>query len=225
MRKSPYFSRTGGGRGGRMTLEELTLAVPHARYSDCQRFAGPMDAAMTRYAITTPARIAAFLAQCAHESAELRLTEENLNYPWQALRTTWPSHFSRVAIAKRYHQQPEKIANYVYALRGGNGSVESGAGWRFRGRGLIQITFRGTYAAYAAAIGDPTVLSEPDQVAEPTHAALSAAWYWHSRDLNTLADYDDELHFHQITHRINGGWHGREERAAHWVGARAALNV
>lgn len=224
----PHLRRTrdlSGVAGDSVTLQlsELARAVPHAVAADVARFAEPLDAAMTRYAITTPARIAAFLAQCAHESGDFRTTEENLNYSWEALRRTWPTRFLNDEIAQLYHRDPERIANYVYANRNGNGSEESGAGWRYRGRGLIQLTFRGNYALYAAAIDDPSVLSDPDQVALPMHAALSAAWYWHSRNLNTLADLDDELHFHQISFRVNGGWHGRDDRYAHWVTAREAL--
>jgi putative chitinase len=208
-----------------MTLADLLRAVPRARAADLERFVEPLDAAMAQYAITTPARIAAFLAQCAHESGEFHQTEENLNYSWQALRATWPARFPSDAVAQGYHRQPERIANYVYADRNGNGSEASGDGWRYRGRGLIQLTFRGNYESYAATLGDPTLLTDPDQVAEPRHAALSAAWFWDSRGLNALADADDEASFHQISYRINGGDHGKADRLAHWIEAREALGA
>src|SRR5205814_4774806 len=112
------------------------MAVPEARYEDLVRYIDFLNEGMEKFQINTPRRIAAFIAQVAHESGDFRSTEENLNYSWQALRKTWPSHFSTDEIAQGYHRQPEKIADRAYASRNGNGDEASGDGWRFRGRGL-----------------------------------------------------------------------------------------
>ncbi len=131
-----------------ITLDGLSKAVPTAHVTDLAKYVDALDDALTRYTINTPQRIAAFIAQVAHESGDFHSSEENLNDSWQALRKTWPSHFPTDEIAQGYHRQPEKIANRAYANRNGNGDEASGDGWRFRGRGLIQITGRTNYLAY-----------------------------------------------------------------------------
>lgn len=206
-----------------ITVEQLRAAVPSASLDDLTRFVAELDEAMERFEINTPSRIAAFLAQTAHESGDFRLTEENLNYSWEALRRTWPRHFETDEVARGYHRQPERIANRAYASRNGNGDEASGDGWRFRGRGLIQLTGRANYLAYAVAVAEPSVATEPDQVARPRHAALSAGWFWQSHGLNPLADAGDEASFNQISFRINGGWNGKEDRLQNWAEARAVL--
>src|SRR5437762_14136435 len=145
-------------------------------------------------------RIAAFIAQVAHESADFRSTEENLNYSWQALRATWPARFPSDAFAQRYHREPERIANLVYAGRHGNGDEASGDGWKYRGRGLIQITFRDNYQAYSQAISDPSIMDDPDRVAEPRDAAVSACWVWKNDGLNELADAGGEARVNASRH-------------------------
>src|SRR5438046_8841717 len=125
------------------------MAVPEARYEDLVRYIDFLNEGMEKFQINTPNRIAAFIAQVAHESGDFRSTEENLNYSWQALRKTWPSHFSTDEIAQGYHRQPEKIADRAYASRNGNGDEASGHGWRLRARGLTQITGRANYLAYS----------------------------------------------------------------------------
>ena len=206
-----------------ITIDQLRNAVPSASADDLTNYVESVDAALATFEINTPARIAAFLAQIAHESGDFRHTEENLNYSWQALRKTWPKHFETDAIAQAYHRQPEKIANRAYADRNGNGDEASGDGWRFRGRGLIQITGRVNYLAYSVAIGEPTVVTDPDQVKLPRHAALSAGWFWSSHGLNALADAGDEASFNQISFKINGGWNGKEDRLQNWAEARAVF--
>jgi putative chitinase len=206
-----------------ITIDQLRAAVPSARPDDLTSYLEPLDETLARFEINTPARIAAFLAQIAHESGDFRHAEENLNYSWQALRTTWPSHFETDEIAQGYHRQPERIANRAYADRNGNGDEASGEGWRFRGRGLIQVTGRADYLAYSVAIGEPTVMTDPDQLKLPHHAALSAGWYWSSRGLNALADVGDEASFNKITQKINGGQIGKEDRLQNWAEARAVF--
>ena len=206
-----------------LSADMLDRAVPPARYEDLAKYAPHLDEGLAKFGIDTPARIAAFVAQAAHESDNFRSVEENLNYAWQALRSTWPTRFTSDAFAQGYHRQPEKIANYVYGGRNGNGDVASGDGWRYRGRGLIQVSGRGNYAAYAQAIGDPSVVPNPEQLAQPQHAALSACWYWQANHLNALADAGTEIAFNEITHRINGGWNGKADRLQNWEQAKTVL--
>ena len=206
-----------------LTLDELDRAVPPARYEDLAKYAPHLEEGMARFGIDTPARSAAFIAQVAHESGDFMRVEENLNYSWQALRSTWPARFTSDAFAQGYHRQPEKIANYVYGGRFGNGNEASGDGWRYRGRGLIQVTFHDNYAGYAQAIGDPSVLANPAQLTQPRHAALSACWYWKTNGLNALADAGTETAFNDISYRINGGWNGKADRLENWAQAKSVL--
>lgn len=199
------------------------MAVPPARYEDLVKYVEFLDEGMARFEINTPVRIAAFIAQVAHESGDFMHVEENLNYSWEALRKTWPARFKTDDFAQGYHRNPEKIANYVYAGRFGNGDEASGDGWKFRGRGLIQITFRDNYAAYSRAIADPSVVTDPAQLAKPQHAVMSACWFWNNKELNSLADLGSEAGFNEITHRINGGWNGKDDRLANWAEARAVM--
>src|SRR5512135_2505461 len=190
-----------------LSVDDLDRAVPLARYEDLVKYAPHLEEGLEKFAIDTPARIAVFVAQVAHESGDFLRVEENLNYAWQALRATWPRRFASDAFAQSFHRQPEKIANYLYAARFGNGDELSGDGWKYRGRGLIQITFRDNYAVYAQAVGEPSVLADPAQLAQPRHAALSACWFWSANELNALADLGTVAAFNDISYRINGGWH------------------
>lgn len=217
-----------------ITLDQLDMAIPPARYEDIEKYHPFLDEAMEMVNISTGVRQAAFLAQIAVESANLSAVYENLNYSANALIKTWPSRFWLPSYdgeqcppnrrdARLYHRQPEKIANACYGGRYGNGPEETGDGWKFRGRGLKQVTFHDNYLAYSRWIGDPSIMDDPDQLGQPRHAALSAAWYWDSRNLNELADYDDEDHFHQISYKVNGGWNGKQARFDSWIVARGVL--
>ena len=206
-----------------ITIDQLDMAVPMARYEDLVTYVDFLNEGMTRFEINTPNRIAAFIAQLAHESGDFRYTEENLNYSWAGLRKTWPGKFTTDAFAEQYHRQPERIANVVYAGRYGNGAEASGDGWKYRGRGLIQLTFHDNYVAYSRAISEPSLMSAPSPVAQPRHAALSACWFWHSHGLNPIADAGDQAGFNQISLKINGGWNGKEDRLENWAEARAVM--
>lgn len=182
----------------------------------------PINAACQVYEITTARRMAAFLAQVGHESASLSRTTENLNYSAVALRRTWPSRFD-AATANQYARKPEAIANKVYGGRLGN-KVE-GDGWRYRGRGLIQVTGRANYEAVSDLIREkvrtaPDLIADPDALTDPKWAALSAAAYWHDHDLSELADMGQ---FTAITRRINGGTIGAADRNARYARAKRAL--
>ncbi len=185
-----------------------------------------LNNAMSRFDITGGQRMAAFLAQVAHESGQLARLSENLNYSAKRLMQVWPSRFPTLEKAQKYEKNPEKLANYVYAGRLGNGDEASGDGWRFRGRGLIQLTGRGNYRAAGQGIGLP-LEEQSDLLGQPEAAALSAAWFWKSHGLNELADDrsndNDNEDFKTITKRINGGTVGLQERIAFWKRAKTVL--
>ena len=167
-----------------------------------------------RYQIdANPRRLAAWLATIAHESARLTRTVENLNYSAQGLARTWPARYADMigqpnATAQRIAHGPEDIANLTYAGRLGNGSADSGDGWRYRGRGLIQITGRANYARSGAALG-VDLIAHPEQLETPFLAALSAAEWWHRHGCNSLADTGDLA---AVTRRVNGGLTGLDDR-------------
>ncbi len=177
-----------------------------------KQFELPLDAAMTAFAINTPKRAAAFLAQAAHESNEFTRLQENLSYSTpERLMEVFKGRFTGLADAAQYLRQPEKLANRVYANRLGNGDTSSGDGWRFRGRGLFQLTGRANYMAAGDGLGTD-YKANPDLVAEPPDAAFTAAWYWAVGNLNAMADVGQ---IDVITRRINGpAMLGADERRA-----------
>lgn len=156
----------------------------------------------------TGVRLEMFLAQCAHESAGFTRFVENLNYSADGLMRTWPSRFTKYELAVEYARQPEKIANFVYANRLGNGNESSGDGWEYRGRGAIQITGRWNYRKAGMGVGYP-LEQFPNDAATPTVGAQVACWFWSTNGLNELADAGD---FKGITRRINGGYTGQDSR-------------
>jgi putative chitinase len=176
------------------------------------QFELPLDAAMTAFTINTPKRAAAFLAQAAHESIGFTRLQENLSYSTpERLVEVFKNRFNGLADAAQYLRQPEKLANRVYANRLGNGDEPSGDGWRFRGRGLFQLTGRANYMAAGDGLGTD-YKANPDLVAEPPDAAFTAAWYWAVGNLNAMADVGQ---IDVITRRINGpAMLGADERRA-----------
>jgi putative chitinase len=180
-----------------------------------------LDSGMRRFEIDTPARMAAFAAQLAHESGQLQRWTENLNYRWARLRQVFPKYFTSDAQAQAFDRQPERIANRVYASRMGNGPEASGDGWRYRGRGPIQLTGRDNYRACGSAIA-VDLEGDPDLLATPGPGCLAAAWFWARNGLNALADAGD---FVTITRRINGGLNGLAERRAFWEQAKTVFGV
>jgi putative chitinase len=176
----------------------------------------PLTAAFRRFIINTPERQAAFIGQCSHESGGFKTLQENLNYSAKGLHATWPSRFASEADAQPFHRNPEKIANKVYSGRMGN--TDEGDGWKYRGRGLIQLTGKDNYRLASDALGVDFV-ANPDLVLAPEYAALTAAWYWNKRGLNKEADVKD---FTGMTKKINGGVIGLADRVAH---INTALNV
>lgn len=200
-----------------ITQQQLLQILPNAG-PVAGVFVPALNTAMGKYAIVTPLRMAAFLAQVGHESAQLTQVVENLNYSAAALQACWPSRFS-ADLAAQVARQPEQIANIVYASRMGNGDADSGDGWTFIGRGLIQITGRANYQACGEAMGIDLTQS-PQLLEQPIEAALSAAWFWSSNGLNTLADASS---FTAITQSINGGQNGAADRLALYNNALQVL--
>jgi putative chitinase len=167
------------------------------------------------YDINTVQRVSAFLAQCAHESGGFRAIKENLNYKAESLCKVWPRLFPNIDIARQYAQQPEKIANRAYGGRMGNGPEESGDGWKFCGRGLIQLTGKDNYTRYAAST-EQTLDEASEHLTTFEGCVQSAAWFWEANNLNQYADSGDIL---TMTKRINGGTLGLEDRQKHYAHA------
>jgi putative chitinase len=168
----------------------------------------PLLETFEKYDISTPKRQAYFIGQCMHESGGFKQLKENLNYSAKGLMATWPSRFPDMDTAEKFERNPEKIANKVYAGRMGN--TEDGDGAKYIGRGLIQLTGKENYANCGNAIGIDLV-ANPDLLATPQYAALSAGWFWNRKGLNAFADADD---IDTITKRINGGLIGLNDRKA-----------
>jgi putative chitinase len=167
---------------------------------------------LPRYEITTVERVAAFLAQCGHESADFTVLKENLNYSAEGLSKVFPKRFPTVAAAQPYNRNPEKIANKIYSDRMGNGPEASGEGYKFRGRGAIHLTGKDTYSKFAASVGKS--LDEAVGYTETLAGAIeSACWFWNTNKLNALADATDIV---TLTKRINGGTIGLEDRKHHF---------
>lgn len=181
----------------------------------------PLEEVFRRYEINTPARQAAFIGQCAHESGNFTRLEEGLNYSAEGLMKTWPGRFPTLEIAKQYARNPEKIANKVYGGRMGNGTEETGDGWLYHGRGLIQLTGKDNYMLASDSLREDFIHS-PDLILAPRWAAMTAGWYWNKRNLNKEADAKD---FIGMTKKINGGTIGLDDRIAHIQHAQEAMTA
>jgi len=193
---------------GGLKLEKLRGHIPDAVIAQI-----PDTAA--KFNINTPLRLAHFLAQCGHESGGFRVTQENLNYSAKGLMGIFKKYFPTQALAESYQRQPQKIANKVYASRMDNGNESSGDGFKFRGRGYIQLTGRANYTAFGKAINED-IANNPD-VVSGKYALLSAAWFWSKNGLNNLADggSTDQV-VTSITKRVNGGTIGLADRIKHF---------
>ena len=187
------------------TVEDLEQMVPNCKEPD--ELYEALCHVCPNYEIDTVDRLAAFVAQCGHESADFTRLKENLNYSASALVRVWPRHFNEEN-AQEYHRQPEKIANRAYRDRMGNDDEESGDGWRYRGRGAIQLTGYNNYNAFSEDAG-MDIEDAVDYLETLEGAVESAAWFWLKNDLNEMADDRDNT---AMTKRINGGTHGIEDR-------------
>ena len=181
---------------------------------------------LPKYDITNERRVAHFLSQCAHESAGFKRLEENLNYSAKALRAVFGRYFGPAPKrdADEYHRKPEMIANYVYMdefRKYKMGNVEEGDGWRFRGRGLKQLTGRENYTRFGESVG-MSAEEAAEYVATPAGAIESACWFWNANNLNDIADSDDVK---RMTKKINGGTIGLEDRQKRYVHAMKVLGM
>ena len=202
-----------------LSNNQLAQLIPGNPYIDHWHHA--LEQALPDYDINTPQRVAAFIAQCAHESGGFKFLKENLNYRAESLTRVWPRLFPNIDIARQYAQQPEKIANRAYGSRMGNGPEESGDGWKYCGRGLIQLTGKSNYQAFADSIETP-VEDVPEYLSTFEGAVQSACWFWEANKLNQFADNGDIL---TMTKRINGGTLGLEDRTQHYEHALHVLGA
>ena len=202
-----------------LTLQQLRQILPKNPYVN--HWYEVLSQLLPDYDINTEDRIAYFLAQCVHESGGFMFLQENLNYKAESLVRVWPHYFPDMEIAREYEKKPQKIANRAYANRMGNGDEESGDGWKYCGRGLIQITGKTNYEWFAASINvSPEEASEYLQTFEG--AAQSACWFWEQNKLNAYADEGDIV---TMTKRINGGTLGLDDRRNHYESIKRILGA
>jgi putative chitinase len=184
------------------------------------KWVDPLNDTFAKFGISTPRQQAAFIGQCGHECGNFRILEENLNYRAATLMKLWPKRFPTLEFANQYAGNPKKIANMVYSSRMGNRDEASGDGYRFRGRGCIQLTGHSNYFHAGKALGVDFVM-EPDLVASPKYAALTAGFFWSTHDCNRLAEAGD---WTALTKKINGGTIGLSDRIKHTEEALAVLS-
>jgi putative chitinase len=195
-----------------ITVEQFSHMFP--KNKNPQGWTTALVDVLPTYEINTPERIASFLAQCGHESAGFTVLQENLNYSAEGLNKIFHKYFPTLESAQPYARKPEMIANRVYASRMGNGDEHSGEGYKFRGRGPIQLTGKANYEACSEFLfQDDTLIQNPDMLLDPEYALHSACWFWWKNDLNKFADSADLV---TMTKRINGGTIGLEDRIKHY---------
>jgi putative chitinase len=200
-----------------LSKEQLAQLIPGNPYIDYWHSA--MERCLPDYDINTPQRVAAFMAQCGHESGNFKFLKENLKYRAASLTKVWPKYFPNMD--NQYAGNEEKIANRAYANRMGNGPEESGDGWRFCGRGLIQLTGRNNYQNFADSI-ETDINDIPHYLATFEGAVQSACWFWETNKLNQWADKGDML---TLTKRINGGTLGLDDRIKHYQHALHVMGL
>lgn len=195
-----------------ITVEQFSHMFPMNKNS--QGWTTALVDVLPTYEINTPERIASFLAQCGHESAGFTVLQENLNYSADGLNKIFKKYFPTLESAQPYARKPEMIANRVYGGRMGNGDEASGEGYKFRGRGPIQLTGKANYEACSEFLfQDDTLIKDPDMLLDPEYALHSSCWFWWKNDLNKFADTADLV---TMTKRINGGTIGLEDRIKHY---------
>ena len=202
-----------------LTKEQLKQLLPKNPYIDQWHHA--LSQLLPDYEINTPQRIAAFIAQCAHESGNFIFLSENLNYKAESLTKIFSKYFKDIGTAKQYEKQPAKIATKIYADRMGNGNEASGDGFKYRGRGLIQLTGKTNYTWFAASL-EITPEEAAEYMGTFEGAAQSACWFWETNKLNQWADKGD---IEKMTKIINGGTIGLEDRKKHYAHALHVLGV
>ena len=191
-----------------MNLDKLKGHIPDT-------VIGQIPGVMDKFQINTPLRLAHFLAQCGHESGGFKHTNENLNYSADGLKKIFPKYFAQAGLAESYARQPEKIASRVYGGRMGNGDESTKEGFKFRGRGYIQLTGKSNYTEFDKFVNED-ILANPDLVATQ-YPLLSAAWFFHKNGLNAIADKGaDDATVTAVTKRVNGGTIGLPDRIKHF---------
>lgn len=219
-----------------MTPKVEHIVAAGVKQATAQKWVDAVAAACQEFNINTPQRIAGFLSQCAHESGGFERLQENLNYSADGMAGIWPRRFAVLGpdgkpvkkdgknqpnkFALALHRKPEMIANVVYSSRMGNGPTESGEGWKYRGRGLKQLTGKDNHRACSAGLGVDLV-ENPDLLLEPVYAARSAAWFWATNKCNNFADAGD---IEGLTKKINGGLIGIEDRKKRYASAVRSLS-
>lgn len=199
-----------------LDYSKLRIYVPIAVYEEL------LDVC-TKFNINNPLRLSHFLAQCSHESNEFKVTQENLNYSAKRLLQIFPKYFDEQS-ALEYERNPVSIASRVYADRMGNGPEDSQEGWEYRGRGYIQLTGKDNYRSFGQIVPED-IINNPDLMATK-YPLLSAAWFWHSRKLNEIADQgDNENIIATITKKVNGGMNGIAERTEYFNRYYKVLNA
>lgn len=200
-----------------MDITKLNGKIPDSVY-------GELQSVIDTFGINSPIRMSHFLGQCAHESGNFKFTSENLNYSTKGLLATFPKYFKQPGLAEAYAKNPERIASRVYADRIGNGVEGSGDGWKFRGRGYIQLTGKSNYSAFDGFVNED-IISNPDLVAKK-YPLLSAAWFFHRNKLNTISDKGlTETVILQLTKKINGGTNGLQDRIKYTIKFGKILGV
>ena len=201
------------------TQDQLHHLIP--RVKNITEWYDSLYEILPQYDIYDIARVAAFIAQCAHESGGFKFLKENLNYKAPSLRRVFPKYFPTDELAMAYEKRPQMIANRVYAGRMGNGPEESGDGWKFCGRGLIQLTGKNNYTFFAASL-DMDVEDVPEYLETFEGAVQSACFFWEQNNLNQWADKGDIL---TLTKKINGGTIGLDDRIKHYNHALHVLGI
>lgn len=202
-----------------ITKDQLSSIL--SKNKDAGSWYDPLSKILPKYDINTTLRVSAFIAQCAHESGQFMIVQENLNYSADGLNKIFSKYFVKAGRdANAYARQPEKIANIVYANRMGNGDTASGDGWKHRGRGLIQLTGKDNYTLFAKSIN--MTIDQAIAYLETKEGAIeSACWFWTKNNLNVLADTQD---MKSLTKRINGGFNGLEDRMAYYKKALSVID-
>jgi putative chitinase len=205
-----------------ITIELLQKVCPGTKKIILEKYVDPLYTIALYYDIAdTKERTAAFIAQLAHESGGFNTVIENLNYSAEGLTRVFPRYFPTLELANQYARNPEKIANRVYANRMKNGDEASGDGWKFRGRGLVQLTGRDNYTKFAQSL-EMDVDATVEYLETPSGAAVGAGWFWDTNKLNSYCDKND---FIGLTKRINGGTNGLADRQHHYEVALQYLKV
>lgn len=205
-----------------LTSDNLKKIMPKSSEENIDFYLPALKDQILKFGIENDLQLAHFIAQIAHESGSFKYKVENLNYSSKALRSVFGKYFKDDESAENYARQPEKIANIVYANRMGNGDTTSGDGWKYRGRGLIQLTGRENYKTCSKSI-KINIEEDPDLLIEDANAIVAAScWYWQSRGLNELANLDD---IKQITRKINGGYNGLDDRVEYLTRAKNTFGI